>query len=360
MTHLPTIYKRTVTGAIQQWTIWIDEDCFYTEEGQVGGTITQSQPTVCEGKNIGRSNATTPEQQALLEAIAKRKKKLDTGYVEKLADVDNTTYLQPMLAHAYEDHAHELHYPLYTQPKLDGIRCIASEGRLTSRTGKPIVSCPHILKALRPIFLQQPDLLLDGELYTHNLSNDFNTITSIVRTSKPTQYDLLRSSEQIQYWIYDQINGDTFRKRFAELCVLFSTCGAESIVLVPTFFVSSVEELDYQYESFLKHNYEGQIVRQDAPYQHKRSKYLLKRKEWQSAEYPIRGFIEGEGNLTGHLGSFILPGFTASYKAPWSEKKRVWNNQAQYLNKLATVKYFNLTPDGIPRFPVVVAVRDYE
>jgi hypothetical protein len=30
------------------------------------------------------------------------------------------------------------------------------------------------------------------------------------------------------------------------------------------------------------------------------------------------------------------------------------------IGKEATVKYFNLTPDGVPRFPYVIAIRDYE
>ena len=83
-TH-PTLYKRTSTGAVQQWTIAVANTTITTTYSQVGGAMQTTSNTITEGKNIGRSNATTPQQQAQLEAAAAHEKKRKSGYVADLA-----------------------------------------------------------------------------------------------------------------------------------------------------------------------------------------------------------------------------------------------------------------------------------
>ena len=79
MTELPRLYKITKTGATQICEISYDGPTFSVRWGQLEGKI-QTKATPCTGKNIGRSNETTPEFQAMLEATAKHKKKIDSGY----------------------------------------------------------------------------------------------------------------------------------------------------------------------------------------------------------------------------------------------------------------------------------------
>ena len=38
----------------------------------------------------------------------------------------------------------------------------------------------------------------------------------------------------------------------------------------------------------------------------------------------------------------------------------LWNKKDELIGKKATVKYFELTEDLVPRFPKVIAIRDYE
>lgn len=123
---LPTLYKRTSTGAIQQWTIAVDDATITTTYGQVGGAMQTTTDVITDGKNIGRSNATTPQQQAHAEAAAQHEKKRKAGYVVDLAtaqrgDVDTTVIeggVLPMLAKVWEDRADKVTFPVAVQPKL--------------------------------------------------------------------------------------------------------------------------------------------------------------------------------------------------------------------------------------------------
>jgi predicted DNA-binding WGR domain protein len=84
-TTLPTLYKRNSNAtAIQQWTISVTDATITTMYGQVGGAMQTTSDTVTQGKNLGKKNATTPEQQAMLEAEAQHERKRKAGYVVSL------------------------------------------------------------------------------------------------------------------------------------------------------------------------------------------------------------------------------------------------------------------------------------
>jgi DNA ligase-1 len=118
------------------------------------------------------------------------------------------------------------------------------------------------------------------------------------------------------------------------------------------------------YENYIKEGFEGQMIRTDSKYENKRSKFLLKRKEFQDNEYVILDVIEGEGNKAGMAGAMVFENelgirFNSNIKGNREYLKEIWLNKEEYKGKQATVKYFNLTPDNkLPRFPYVVAVRD--
>ena len=80
---LNTIYKKTKTGAVQEWTIEISDNKHRSHSGQIGGKVTTNSWTFVYGKNAGKANFTTDNEQALKEAIAKRTKKLESGYFEE-------------------------------------------------------------------------------------------------------------------------------------------------------------------------------------------------------------------------------------------------------------------------------------
>lgn len=365
--QLPTLFSRTNTGAIQQWTVLIRGDSYYTIHGQQNGQLQTTMPTVCKPKNEGKKNGTTGEQQALREADALWKKKKAAGSYESIADIDTVSFTEPMLAKNYDDRKGELKYPLFAQPKLDGIRCLVRKDGMWSRNGKKFVNAPHIYEQLKYIFELCPDLVFDGELYCDKFANDFNAICSLVKKSKPTPEDIAESAEHLQYWIYDIADPDkTFGDRTMYVCDFVNAVNHPSIVAVRTHLVDCEATLDKLYEQWVDQGYEGQMVRTNTKYEFKRSKGLLKRKEFRDAEYRVIGYVEGEGNKTGMLGALVFENhlqkqFNSNIKGTRDYLRELWAKKEELIGKLATVKYFNLTPgDEIPRFPYVTAIRDYE
>ena len=358
-----SIYKRAVNGKINQWTVEVEDNQYRTISGYHDGVQTTSEWTVCEGKNIGKKNETTPAQQAMAEAEALYRKRKELGYFEDINDCDKQVYFQPMLAKDWNNEKGKVKYPIFTQPKLDGIRCIVKSDGMWSRNGKPIVSAPHIFESLKPLFESNPDLIFDGELYADKYSNDFNAICSIVKKTKPTQQDLLDSANVIQYHIYDlPSHDDVFTSRYKALISLElpKTC-----VVVATEQIDHINDVFGYYEDYISAGYEGQMLRLDNHYENKRSKSLLKHKSFIDEEYTILDIVEGVGNKTGMVGSFVFKNkagktFNSSPKFNWEVCTEMWNNRHELIGKEATVKYFNLTPDGVPRFPYVIAIRNYE
>ena len=397
MSELKTLYKVDTTGKIRQWTVNVNNDTFWTEQGQVDGKIVVNKPTVTTPKNEGRSNATTAEEQALLEAQSKWTKQTDKGYVERIEDVHKITLYTPMLAQKFEDRMDELEFPLFTQAKLDGIRCITylKDGVLVakSRAGKPIEAIPHILEELESFFAENPNAVLDGELYNHDLKNDFNKIISLVRKQKPVRsasdtdksFDkklakfeeaLSEAKDKVQYWIYDAprigdyTESELFSVRFYDNAALpnasLDTNLGSSLVVVPTYECSNFDEVDELYNEFMSEGYEGQMVRVDFAYENKRSKKLLKRKDFTDSEYLVIGIEEGDGNRTGTAKNLTCKDevtgqtFNSNIKGTHEYLAEILENKDYYIGQQATIKYFELTPDGIPRFPYAIAFRDYE
>ena len=358
---LQTIYKKTKTGATQEWTIEVEGNKYRSHSGQVGGQITTNEWTVCFGKNVGRANSTTDAEQAMAEAVAKRTKKLESGYFEDVNNINEQQYFEPMLAAKWEDYKDKIQYPIYSQPKLDGIRCIVTKAGMFSRNGKPIVSAPHIRKALDKLFKHEPDLILDGELYADKFANDFNKIVSLVKRTKPTAEDLMDSERQIEYHVYDVPSVDeTFTGRWRELDELaldFPNCvkKVETHIITEEFYITD------WYENYIERGYEGQMLRLDSKYENKRSKSLLKHKTFVDEEYTILDICEGEGNRTGTAGYMVFETaegkpFKSNVKGTWDETAEMLKSKKKLIGKQATIKYFNLTPDGIPRFPFVINI----
>jgi DNA ligase-1 len=356
---LETIYKKTKTGATQEWTIEVSDNRYRTHSGQVGGQITTNAWTVVYGKNEGKANGTTDIEQALKEAIAKRTKKLESGYFEDVNNINEQQYFEPMLAAKWEDYKDKIQYPIYSQPKLDGIRCIVTKDGMFSRNGKPILSAPHIFESLQSLFAENSDLILDGELYADKFANDFNKIVSLVKKTKPTDADLKESKKNIDYHIYDLPSvDDTFRVRYSTLCSLRFP---KECIVVKTHIVKSEDIVMERYGEYVEAGYEGQMLRLDSKYENKRSKSLLKHKSFIDEEYTIKDICEGEGNRTGTAGYMVFETadgkpFKSNVKGTWDETAEMLKSKKKLIGKQATIKYFNLTPDGIPRFPFVINI----
>jgi len=359
------LFQRNTNGSVQEWQIFVSGNSFYTVSGKKDGKLVESSPTTCEGKNIGKANETTPEQQCMLEAQAKYKKKLESGYRETLEGIDSTGLLEPMLAKEYKNYFAKLQFPVISSPKLDGVRVNATKAGLFSRNGKPFISVPHIQKALEPFFEKFPDYVLDGELYNPEYKDNFDKIISLVRRQKPTTEDLKESQDKIQFWIFDTFSLDGREKLTSHERKQFVkwTCddlSAECVVALEYTVCNTQEELDAKYGEYLEAGVEGQMINSStAMYQHKRTQDLLKRKEFQDEEFEVLDIISGTGNREG-CGKLICKisddTFDCSVKGNVEYLQELLLNKHLYIGKMATVKFQNYTPHGKPRFPIATNI----
>jgi ATP-dependent DNA ligase len=370
-TTLHTLYKQTNTGKIQQWTVSVDGNRVITEFGQVEGKLQTTEDVIKLGKNLGRSNATTPETQALAQAKQGWEAKVKEGYVEDIETAtnkkNNLEAVEPMLAYPIDKKEKHVTFPAFAQPKLDGVRCIAiiknGKARLFSRTQKEFLTMPHIVNELERWF--KDDIILDGELYRHSFSKDFNKITSIINRD-----EVHPEHTSIQYHIYDVVGSGNYLTRTANMKTIIGQAKiikeAWYLEVVKTKVINSREELEEYQSECVGRNYEGCMYRsQEGIYEHKRSNNLLKVKTFMDAEYPIFDLEEGTGKLIGKVGAFLLSmpdgkTFKAKPMGSLELSEEYWKNKKQLIGKFATVKFQQLTPDGIPRFPVLKCIRNYE
>ena len=363
------IFKRDTNGKVRVWYAETGSGeykgrhgwAWRTVSGIQDGKMVTSEWMFVEEKNVGRANSTTLEIQASNEMFAEYKKKRDRGYFDKLDSIDTFDKFKPMLAHSYDDY--ELDFAkeqLFSQPKLDGIRCVARKDGLWTRAGKPIVACPHVESALAAMFDQNPNLVIDGELYNHDLKDDFNKITSLVRKAKPTVEDLEESQRLVQYHVYDMFDPADAKKLFIDR---YETLGALDLAvqLVETRAVFDSSDLNQLYADYLEAGYEGQMVRRNTMYENKRSKNLLKRKEFVTEEIygdDVVQILEGQGNWQGCVKHFVLrytdgTVFQSGVRGDQTTLRGMW--QSAVKPDWVTLRRFSeLTPDGIPRFPVVI------
>jgi len=130
------------------------------------------------------------------------------------------TIKKAMLAHKFNKSRVDWDQPVYIQPKLDGVRCLFTSNGAYSRNHKQFMNVKHIEMALKPFFNQQPDVVLDGELYNHKLKNDFEKIISLVRKQKPTEEDRRNAQHLVQFHVYDYFDGvmyDSYKTRMQQL-----------------------------------------------------------------------------------------------------------------------------------------------
>ena len=373
MTEFSTLYKRDSKGNVREWRMEVDGGRYRTVAGLQDGQQVISEWKLAEPKNVGKKNATTSEEQAISEVGALYTKKLDVDYHSKIENIDTPKIFAPMLADngKWEKNKGKVSYDeeVYYQPKLDGIRCIATRYGLWSRKGKLFNSCPHIMEALAPLFLLYPDAVLDGELYNHDMKDDFEDIVSLVKRSKSKPEDLLKTKDLVQLHLYDfpTMMHDNFIDRFRGLIetlrlssVPTSNISKSCIRLVSTYNCASEEIVDYWYDQSIDEGYEGGIIRINRPYLQKRTKNLLKRKDFEDAEFTIVRIEEGTGNWAGCAKRLIFQNDQgecgesgAGMAGNRDYMREVFENRDAYIGKQATIKFFGRTKNLKPRIPVV-------
>lgn len=369
--QMQALYKIDTKGKTRVWWIEYDEEKYRTHAGILDGKIVVSGWQRPTEKNVGRSNATTVAEQVIVEVKAEYEKKLHQGkyYFSPSGAEKGAKFIECMLASKFDDKKHN-QFPYLSQPKLDGIRCIVSKAGMQSRQGKPIVSCPHIMEALGPFFQAHPDAVLDGELYNHDLRDNFEKIVSLVRKTKPTTADYIEASKLVQYHVYDAILGKlACIDRIGFINHYIGGYNSRYYPIVQTVtskIVSDEHDVETMLGHYLEQGYEGQMLRvPDSLYEGKRSKNLIKHKTFQDEEFVIVNIEEGKGNYSGYAKSITiqLDGNTVQSSGVRGNQeflKQLLQNKEKYIGTEVTVRYQNKTDDGKLRFPVVVAFWEGE
>lgn len=389
-----SLYKRDKNNRIRIWTIDYDDKSYWTISGiYPDGKMQKTAPTFVEQKNVGKSNETSLEQQVLNEVNSKIQYQINEGFTYEIPNEEKR--FEVSLANKYQDRLEKgkLDFPYIVESKIDGVRSyiklVDGDIRMFSRKHKEFVACPHIAanEFVQKFFELYPDAILDGELYNHELKDDFNKIVSLVKKSKPKAEDLEESAKLVQYHCFDsyypselQLSYKERKERLASLIITlpyyFEGCveivGAHYKLTDEVTFVEvhNEEEVEDMILNFTSEGYEGIMLKKDVPYFFGRSSDMLKYKKFFDKEFKIVDFEEGNGNLVGIAAAVICETedgqtFKAGVTGTQEYAAEVFANKENYIGKLATIKYQALTPikdgkGGVPRFGKMTAIRDYE
>lgn len=355
-----TIYTKDSKGKIRFLTVESIDNTVVQTSGIMGTDKPVTHVKNVTGKNTGKSNATTDEEQAVKEAEAIIVKKLSVDYFESVNEAENSQSILPMLANDYTKSLHKVKFgndKYYVQPKLDGMRCLAfiKDGnvKLISRQNKDITdSVPHIVEELK----QLPDCILDGELYIHG--ETFQTIMTYLKKYRSGL------TEKVLFHLYDSVLDSNYKTRYSLLSGMINSHSLKTCVLVNTFGVSGHKEIEDYNIRFVNEGYEGLMVRSNNPgYQvSKRSDTLLKYKLFDDIQLTILDIVPGKAIPTHGYPVYEWKGakndrLDSGLRMSNEEKEDLLTNKEEYIGKKAEVRFFGYTDDGVPRHPVTVGIR---
>jgi DNA ligase-1 len=294
-----------------------------------------------------------------------------------MTDNKNMMKHKPMLAYPVSTKPIDYGEPVFVQPKLDGVRCLIQyeaekygddsyRGKAVaySRTGKEWKNIEHILFNLKPFFALNPNVVLDGELYNHDLRDNFEKIISCVRKTKPTTIGRLESSGLVQFHCYDvPSNPHRFdvRNEWIRLNVPSNFC----IKHVETLAIGCEDQAKVYHQNNLDKGYEGSILRLNTEYQEKRSHSLRKFKDFHDAEANITGWVEGKGKRKGTIGKFTAIDvdeneFGMPVMGKFKDLQDNFEEMKTWVGEVATFTYFERTKANSYRHPLFKCIRNYE
>jgi DNA ligase-1 len=364
------LYTYDSKGRVRVWNIWVERMTtgnynIVTHHGLVDGKRQIERVIIKEGKNLGRANETTPQEQAISEAESKWNGMQDKGYA---TNVDKIVRNLPMLAKSFDKYKHKVNYPCFVQPKLNGVRCLAKRVgdsiEFTSRKGKYYHTLKHLEKELLQVMEETE--ILDGEIYIHG--EVFQDIISAVKNVKNKERAQL-DCNKLEFWVYDYADSNLdYRDRLHILKdkLINTDVKLKFVKFVITNKAENKQQVLDAHKLFVSYGYEGVIIRnREGGYEFNcRSNNLQKYKEFLDEEFEIIGVKSGVGRYE-KCGTFIVKTkdgkeFDVNPKGTIKKKQEYLKNKNKYIGKLLTVKFQEKSKDGIPIFPVGLAIRDYE
>lgn len=271
-----------------------------------------------------------------------------------------------MLAHKY-DPKRITKWPVYVEPKLDGMRCIAKVTKggveFVSRNGKAITSIPHLEKEVRAMldqnFKSYDTLFVDGELTS---GDNFNISISALRKKDAIAKEAI-------FHIFDILTEEEFTgsstatqsDRVLDLKGISEDF--DSLQVVAYDMAYDDQQVWAMYHLQREKGMEGIIVKDpNGIYEPKRSYAWMKIKDQNDADLRVVGVFEGQGKYVGQLGGLIVDhkGVEVRVGSGLSDADReeLWHRQDELIGQIAEVQYHEVTPDGSLRHPRFVRFRD--
>lgn len=243
--------------------------------------------------------------------------------------------------------------------KIDGIRGVYKDGKILSRYGNEFTVPKKYIDIIQDCILLNDGDILDGELVS---SRGFQHTTSIVKDqSKKATMDYWKD---IKYVIFDYIphnSADKFIDRHKSILMHHIKESKNIEVLKPLGIVKTEKDVTAFHKQVIKLGGEGIMLRNpESFYKFGRSWDLLKVKEFQDIECTVTGYFEGEGRNASALGGVtceLSDGTSFCCGTGFTDEER---RNPPPIGAKITVRFFEYTDDGKPRFPVYVGVRDYE
>ena len=267
----------------------------------------------------------------------------------------------PMLAHDFNKRSRSIKFPCYVQRKYDGTRCVGVPGTgLFSRNRKQYPHMEHIVADMAAL---PPAIILDGELYSDELS--FQEIVGLVKRQTLKAGDA-EKMKKIKFHVYDIINDEPYEERKKSLDFMFTNIPFSYITPVATETAAGPEDIKRLHNVYVAEGYEGIMLRNAAGSYAvgQRSADLQKYKEFQDEEYEVIGFKEGEGAEAGCVIWLCKTAagreFACRPRGTREDRAALFVDGAAYVGKKLTVRFQELSDEGTPRFPVGIAFRDYE
>lgn len=264
--------------------------------------------------------------------------------------------MRPMLATKYCPA--QTKFPCFVQPKFDGVRCVLHIGEddmvhLTSRGGKE-----YDVPQIRIWGERHRDILpLDGEIYNHQ-ELTFQQICSAVKCRSEL-------TNKLRMVIYDTQIPDGFSSRWKTLQEAFKDIPSDDpVYLTQTFVAHSEKDIRRWHKVIVAIGYEGAIIRNfDGIYTEGRSNDLMKLKAFDTTEFEVIDVLEA-GGLDAGTAIFKLKEkcyeFCSRPVGPRSLRAQYLADREVLIGKMATVQHQGYTDAGVPRFPVLLNIRDYE
>jgi len=249
-------------------------------------------------------------------------------------------------------------------PKLDGIRACVVDGKLLSRTGKPIPNKELYARYSKPEYNGFDGELIFGEATAPDV---FQRTTSAVMTHNG-------SADGVGYFVFDDFSNpaDEYMRRYSNM--MNRVALYDDIAWLNFFPAHNIDALLSIEHYFVDRGYEGIILRKkDAPYKFGRSTVneggMVKMKRFDDAEaivLDIQQLVRQNGDVDETLGAIVakdvLTGVEFNVGTGFTQQQRqeMWQQREALVGKVFTYKYFSAGMKYAPRFPVFYRFREEE